>query len=69
VEEAVRGFRGRTATTVVWATHNLFQARRVADRVAFLLDGRLVEVTATEAFFDAPTDPRAAAFVRGEMIY
>jgi tungstate transport system ATP-binding protein len=56
-------------TTLIWATHNLFQARRVAHRVGLLLDGDLVEEAATGAFFDHPADPRTAAFVRGEMIY
>jgi tungstate transport system ATP-binding protein len=69
VEGAVRDFRGRRAATVVWATHQLFQARRVADRVALLLDGRLVEAAGAAQFFTAPADPRTAAFVRGEMIY
>ena len=54
---------------MIWATHNLFQARRVAHRVGLLLDGELVEEAATETFFDTPADPRTAAFVRGEMIY
>jgi tungstate transport system ATP-binding protein len=69
VEGAVRDFRSRHAATVVWATHQLFQARRVADRVALLLDGRLVEAAGAAQFFTAPADPRTAAFVRGEMIY
>jgi tungstate transport system ATP-binding protein len=69
VEELVRDDHRRRGTTVVWATHNLFQARRAADRVAFLLEGRLVEVADAEAFFTAPRDPRTAAFVRGEMVY
>jgi len=69
VEEAVRDTQRRRGDTVVWATHNLFQARRVADRVALLLEGRLVEVAPAEAFFTGPSDPRTAAFVRGEMIY
>jgi tungstate transport system ATP-binding protein len=69
VEAALRDHRATRSATVVWATHNLFQARRVADRVALLLDGRLVEATAAEEFFTAPHDPRTAAFVRGEMIY
>jgi tungstate transport system ATP-binding protein len=69
VEGAVAEFRRRRGATVVWATHNLFQARRMADRVALLLDGRLAEAAATEAFFTAPADPRTAAFVRGEMVY
>jgi tungstate transport system ATP-binding protein len=69
VEDAVRVFRSRQAATVVWATHNLFQARRAAHRLALLLDGRLVEAAPTEAFFGAPRDPRTAAFVRGDMVY
>jgi tungstate transport system ATP-binding protein len=69
VEEVVGMARRQGGTTVVWATHNLFQARRVASRVALLLDGRLVEAAATEEFFNRPRDPRTAAFVRGEMVY
>jgi tungstate transport system ATP-binding protein len=69
VEEMVGQFQRRHGATVVWATHNLFQARRVAGRAALLLDGRLVEVGPTEEFFDSPRDRRTAAFVRGEMVY
>jgi tungstate transport system ATP-binding protein len=68
-EEAIAASRRRHGTTIVWATHNLFQARRVAQRVALLLDGRLIEVAPPEAFFGSPRDPRTAAFVRGEMVY
>jgi tungstate transport system ATP-binding protein len=68
-EEVVQGFRSRRGATVVWATHNLFQARRVAERTALLLEGRLVEAVATTEFFAAPRDPRTAAFVRGDMVY
>jgi tungstate transport system ATP-binding protein len=68
--EGVIAERNRVqGTTVVWATHNLFQARRVAHRVGLLLDGDLVEVAPTRMFFEAPCDPRTAAFVRGEMVY
>lgn len=69
VEETVRDTQRRQGGTVVWATHNLFQARRVAGRVALLLDGRLVEVAPAGEFFTNPRDPRTAAFVRGEMVY
>jgi tungstate transport system ATP-binding protein len=69
VEEVVAAEQRQRRITVVWATHNLFQTRRVAGRVALLLDGGLVETAATEVFFETPRDPRTAAFVRGEMIY
>ncbi len=69
VESAIEELHQRHGTTVVWATHNLFQAKRRADRVVLLLDGHLVEVNASAAFFQSPQDPRTAAFIRGEMIY
>ena len=54
---------------MVLVTHNVFQARRLASQAALLLGGRLIESGPAEAFFEAPRDPRAAAFVRGEMVY
>jgi tungstate transport system ATP-binding protein len=59
----------RQQTTIVLVTHNLFQARRLARRVALLLDGRCVEIADVATFFDSPRDPRTAAFARGDMIY
>jgi tungstate transport system ATP-binding protein len=69
VEGVIDAVRRETGATVVWATHNLFQARRVAGRVALLLDGRVVETAGVAEFFASPRDPRTAAFVRGEMVY
>ena len=68
-EDAIGGIRQERRMTVVWATHNLFQARRVADRAALLLNGQLVDVASTEAFFMNPSDPRTADFVQGRMVY
>jgi len=56
-------------TTLVLVTHNVFQARRLAHRVALLWDGRLIEVNRTVDFFDTPSDPRSAAFAKGEVAY
>ncbi len=69
IEDIIRRLNREQRTTLVLVTHNIFQARRLAQRVAFLLEGRLVEVTDTTAFFHSPRDPRTAAFVRGEMVY
>jgi tungstate transport system ATP-binding protein len=69
VERLIETVHRERKITVVWATHNIFQARRMAERVALLLDGRLVEIAPTKVFFEAPSDSRTAAFVRGEMVY
>jgi tungstate transport system ATP-binding protein len=69
IERAIVTAHQQRQTTVVVVTHNLFQARRLAQRVGLLLDGRLLEVADTARFFATPGDPRTAAFVRGEMVY
>jgi tungstate transport system ATP-binding protein len=69
VEDAVREMRQRSTTTLVWATHNLFQARRVAKRVGLLWNGKLIEVSPTEQFFQSPADPRTRDFVEGRAVY
>jgi tungstate transport system ATP-binding protein len=69
IEEIVRALNRERGTTVVLVTHNVFQAKRLAHRVALMLDGRIVEVAEVDRFFESPKDPRTAAFVRGEMVY
>ena len=69
IEGIVRSLHAAQGTTIVVVTHNIFQARRLADRVGLLLEGQIVELADTTAFFERPQDPRTAAFVRGEMVY
>ncbi len=69
VEETVARLQRQYRMTVVWATHNLFQARRVAQRVALVWEGRLIEVAPTEQFFHSPADPRTRDFIEGRMVY
>lgn len=69
LEDIIRSSNYKFGTTMVLVTHNVFQARRLAHRVAFMLEGRLVEVADTETFFDNPQDLRTAAFVHGDMVY
>jgi tungstate transport system ATP-binding protein len=69
IEEIARTMNHKHGTTLVIVTHNVFQARRLADRVGFLLNSELVEVAGVSRFFEQPHDPRTSAFVRGEMVY
>jgi tungstate transport system ATP-binding protein len=69
IEEIVRAHNRERGTTIILVTHNVFQAKRMAQRVGLLLAGRLIEVSDAETFFNAPSDPRTRAFVRGEMVY
>jgi tungstate transport system ATP-binding protein len=68
VEDLVNERRAR-GVTIVLVAHQVFQARRLADRTALLLDGRIVEMGPTLRVLDAPSDPRTRAFLHGEMVY
>ncbi|WP_235041927.1 ATP-binding cassette domain-containing protein [Vreelandella profundi] len=68
VEDAVLEFH-RRGTRIVMSTHDLHQARRLADDVVFLHNGHLLEHTPAEQFFSAPTCSEASAFIRGELVW
>jgi phosphate transport system ATP-binding protein len=65
IEELIEELK--RSVTIVIVTHNMQQAARVADRTAFMLDGRLVEVGHTQEIFTKPTDPRTEEYVTGKF--
>jgi len=68
IEEMIAGFSA-AGITVVMSTHDLGQARRLAQDVAFLQRGRLIEHDSAAAFFAAPKSPEARAFLAGDLIW
>jgi len=54
-------------TKVVMTTHNLGQARRLADEIFFIHQGRLAERAPVEDFFRQPASAPANAFIKGEL--
>lgn len=65
--ERIVGEIHAAGTAIVMTTHNLGLARRMADDIVFLHQGRLTEQTQSEAFFNAPRSPEAAQFLKGEL--
>ena len=58
----------RSELTIVLVTNLVQQARRLADRTAFFLDGELVEIAPTEDLFTGGArDPRTQAYVEGKF--
>ena len=53
----------RDGMTMMVVTHEMGFARRVADRVAFMDQGRIVEENRPQDFFEAPRDERAKTFL------
>jgi tungstate transport system ATP-binding protein len=54
-------------TKIVMTTHNLGQARRLADEILFISGGRLADHAPVERFFAQPSTAEAAAFIKGEL--
>ncbi len=65
VEELLR--RLGEKLTIVIVTHNLAQARRVAQTTAFLYNGILVEAGETQQIFEAPNEPETVSYVSGRI--
>ncbi|HWJ50687.1 MAG TPA: phosphate ABC transporter ATP-binding protein [Solirubrobacteraceae bacterium] len=63
IEELIVGLRESVAVVIV--THNLQQAQRVADHVAFMHLGELVEYGSSEQIFSRPRQQRTQDYVSG----
>ena len=55
-------------TTLLLSTHNVAQAKRVAQRILFLDGGRIVEDRAAADFFVSPQSAAARAYLEGESL-
>ena len=63
IEELIGDLTGRYAIVIV--THNLQQAARVSQRVAFFDTGRLIEYGATSDLFTNPREARTRDYITG----
>lgn len=65
IEESLRQLKEQY--TIIIAPHNVQQAGRVADQVAFLLMGSLIEHGATDEVFKNPKDKRTSDYITGRF--
>jgi tungstate transport system ATP-binding protein len=67
IEEILATAKAR-GMRLILSTHDLGQARRVADQVVFLLHGRVHETADAATFFDHPRTTQARAFLNGDIV-
>lgn len=65
IEELIHQLRGQYTFIIV--THNMEQAKRIADRTAFFYKGRLIEEDDTMTIFNRPRDPQTEAYITGRL--
>lgn len=69
MESLVRRMKEEFGTTVIMVTHNLFQARRMANEAFLIYGGRLVENGPAAEFFGSPRNELTREFLSGEIIF
>ena len=68
VEEIIRAIHAQ-GTKIIMTTHDLAQAKRIADEILFMFRGRLLERSPAASFFEKPENDLAQAFVKGELLW
>jgi len=69
IEETINKLRKHNRLTIIMVTHNIFQAKRLADHVLFMYDGGVVDHGPNREFFEKPKDERAYRFITGQMVF
>ena len=67
VESLITSFHN-SGTKIIMTTHDLAQAKRIADEVLFIHNGKLLEQTKADIFFYKPRSPEGQAFINGELL-
>jgi len=57
-----------SGVTIVMTTHNLALAKRIAESIVFLYEGRITETTPASRFFSQPESTEGRDFLEGEAI-
>ena len=66
--EALMAEFAETGMTLIFSSHNLGQVKRLASRVMYLEQGRLLADLPTHDFFNGPLPLEAESFVKGELV-
>ena len=69
IEDIIVRANQEYGATIVIVTHHVWQARRLAQQVAFLYDGELLEQAPVDQFFEHPQHPQSVAFLSGDLVY
>jgi tungstate transport system ATP-binding protein len=66
IEKAILS-KKRSDTIIVLSTHNLGQAKRLADKVLHVHEGKIIEEAPPKELFDNPQDETTRKFINGEL--
>ncbi len=67
IENAIKKMRKRKDCTIILATHNLHQAKRLSDKIAHIHSGKIIEEASPKDFFKHPSNQVTQKFINGEL--
>lgn len=67
IENAIRNVRKINGSIVILATHNLYQAKRLSDKIIHIHSGKILEIANPEEFFIKPKNNITKKFITGEL--
>lgn len=68
MEDEFAAFHERTGTTIVYITHDQAEAMALADRIAVMDHGRVVQVGPPDTIYHEPADEMVASFISHGMV-
>ena len=68
IEELIQDIFHQYKTTIVMATHDLSQGRRLAHRIGVMMSGEIIQVGKADEIFSSPSNREVAEFVGVENI-
>lgn len=69
IEKIVREYCRRNKAIIIFTTHDMLEAKRLADRVGLLLDGKIVKEDNVQEFFIHSKNELIANFLGGEIVF
>ena len=67
IEEIVKN-ASASGVKIIFITHDISQAKRIADDLIFMNNGRILEHTVSETFFKNPESSEARAYLDGKIM-
>ena len=69
MEEELAAFHAKSGSTTLFITHDQREAMALADRVALMWDGRLLQADSPDRLYERPANERVAGFIgRGTIV-
>jgi len=67
IEKSIKKIKEKEKCIIILATHNLYQAKRLSDKICHIHQGKIIEEGSPKNFFKTPNNPITKSFINGEL--